>query len=54
MVTLLATIGEEALQIYCQLPMTKEERKNPKDIEKLNVILKPKRDIIYEKCVLML
>ena len=41
--TLLATIGKEALQIYCHLPMTQEECKNPKEIiEKLEAYFKPK------------
>ena len=48
--TLLATIGKEALQIYCHLPMTEEELKNPKEIiEKLEAYFKPKRNVIYER-----
>ena len=30
--TQLETIGKEALQIHCHLPMTHEEIKNPKEI----------------------
>ena len=38
--TLLATIEKEALRIYRHLPMTEEERKNPKEIiEKLETYL---------------
>ena len=50
MATLLATIGKEALQIYHLLPMTEEERKNPKEIiEKLETYFKPKRNIVYKR-----
>ena len=47
--TTLATIGEEVLQIYRHLPMTEEERKNPKEIiENLEAYFKLKRNRIYE------
>ena len=50
MATLLATIGKEALQIDRLLPMTEEERKNPKEIvEKLEAYFKPKRNIVYKR-----
>ena len=50
MATPLATIGNEVLQIYCHLPMTEEERKNPQEIiEKLEPYFKPKRNVIYER-----
>ena len=50
MATLLATFGKEALQIDRLLPMTEEERKNPKEIvEKLEAYFKPKRNIVYKR-----
>ena len=50
MATLLATIGKEALQIYCHLPLTEEEQKNSKEIiEKLEVYFKPKRNVICKR-----
>ena len=48
-VTLLATTGKEALQIYSHLPTTEEERKNPKEtVEKLKAYFKPKINVIYK------
>ena len=50
MAALPATIGKEALQIYCHVPMAEEENKNPKEIiEKLQAYFKPKRNVIYER-----
>ena len=53
--TLLATMGKEVLQIYCHLPMTKEERKNPQGIiKKLEAYFKPKKKCNLRKiCVLL-
>ena len=40
----------EALQICRSLPMTDDDRKNPKEIiEKLEADLNPKRNAIYER-----
>ena len=47
--TLLAKIDKEELQIYCHLPMTKEEWKN---LKKTGGLLQAQRYVIYERYVL--
>ena len=52
MATLVVTIGKEALQICCHLPMIQEKRKNPKEIiEKLDAYFNPQINVIYERYV---